>query len=73
MKKTIAWHITCLKNLKEAVDCKRDEIVKHEKELKRMLDYMEKYENQIQTAINRNKDSFDGDTFLVKRKTKEDK
>ena len=69
MKMTLHWHRECLKNA-------RDNLAREEKTVSRQIAHLEDfrlrvahYENQINTAIEKELDGFDTEKFLNKRNT----
>jgi hypothetical protein len=70
MKHTIDWHKECLNNQKVWLQNKRQELLR----LKAVVDSSESemlfYHDQIVEAQRQNKDGFDSDKFLMKRKPK---
>ena len=66
MKKDIAWHMNCFKNVKLYIGRKKNDIEREQKELDRAITANNLYEAQISLAKKKRKDGFDRDRFGLK-------
>lgn len=63
MKKSIKWHRECLTNLKNSLQREEAELERVIARVERIRAHVRFYEQQIQAAVDKGKDSFDRDKF----------
>jgi len=71
MKKDIAWHQDCLKNMKSFLEQEKLKLKSLQENISRLENDIAFRELQINSAIKQKKDGFDLDLFLKKDKTTE--
>ena len=69
MKHPIEWHKMCLKNQKSSLEEKRKDMERANESFYSLRDDIGFYQHQIFEAQGHNKDGFDRDRYLVKKKT----